>query len=62
MSSNFDVGDQISFYGGRGSVIEIRQNGSEQVLEVLTEDGGQREVRTSMPMGEGRQGHRGRPR
>lgn len=50
MSSNFDVGDQISFYGGRGSVIEIRQNGSDQILVVLTEDGGQREVRTSMPM------------
>lgn len=46
MSSDFNVGDYVSFYGGEGSVVEIK--GSK--LQVLTNDGTMREVTTSLPM------------
>jgi len=50
MTSEFDVGDRVSFYGGQGVVIDIVQDDGSEKLEVLTESGDVQEVLPSLPM------------
>ena len=46
MSTEFNVGDYVSFYGGEGTVVEV----SGDKLQVLTNDGTMREVASTQPM------------
>ena len=46
MRDEFGIGDQVSFYGGAGSVVEISGN----TLQVLTSGGTMREIPTTLPM------------
>jgi len=46
MSTDFDVGDQVSFYGGKGCVIDV----SKETLQVLTTDGKTRKVSPTQPL------------
>jgi len=50
MASEFQIGDHVSFYGGQGTVIDIESSGTEEVLQVLTKEGGRQPVKTSLPM------------
>jgi superfamily II DNA or RNA helicase len=50
MSAEFDVGDQVSFYGGRGSVVEVIRNGHKTKLRVLTDEGKLQEVSPDQPL------------
>ncbi|MCO8256750.1 SNF2-related protein [Haladaptatus sp. AB618] len=46
MSSQFDIGDQVAFYGGEGNVIAVEG----QNLQVLTTDGSIRNISSDLPM------------
>jgi superfamily II DNA or RNA helicase len=50
MTSEFEVGDRVSFYGGQGDVIDIVRDGASQKLEILTEAGEVQEISPSLPM------------
>ena len=46
MSTTFDIGDQVSFYGGEGNVIDVEG----QDLHVLTSDGSVKQISSNLPM------------
>ncbi|WP_247729572.1 helicase-related protein [Halovivax limisalsi] len=46
MSSAFDIGDQVAFYGGKGNIIDVKGPN----LQILTSDGTVREISSDLPM------------
>lgn len=50
MSVDYGVGDRVSFYGGRGSIIEVIDDTGGTKFRVLTEEGTVREVSPDLPM------------
>ncbi|MDQ2074769.1 helicase-related protein [Haloarcula sp. H-GB4] len=50
MTEEYVIGDQVSFYGGRGTIVEVVNRSPEPSFQVLTDEGTTREISPDLPM------------